>query len=276
MRGEDWTDLQNDQIVADYFSMLIEELSGRTFNKAAHNRALQALTGRDRGSIEFKHANISHVMQALGLPTIVGYKPRSKAQYAALSAAIDRWLQHHPDWWAQGLERSRGFADDEELYIGVAPTFRNQEPSKDQAELDLIARKFDVAGRDARNRALGKAGEELAYHHERKTLGRQGLDHLARRVRWVSEEDGDGLGYDILSFFPNGKERLIEVKTTTGWERTPFFLTRNELEVSQERKDAWCLYRLYDFARKPQAFEIRPPLEAHVSLLATSYEARFS
>ena len=42
-------------------------------------------------------------------------------------------------------------------------------------------------------------------------------DDLARKVRWVSEEDGDGAGYDIASFGPDGRARLIEVETTNGW-----------------------------------------------------------
>jgi hypothetical protein len=48
----------------------------------------------------------------------------------------------------------------------------------------------------------------------------------------MAAEDGDGAGYDILSFDPSGKERLIEVKTTNGAAKTPFFLTRNEHETS--------------------------------------------
>ncbi len=50
-------------------------------------------------------------------------------------------------------------------------------------------------------------------------------------MRWVSDEDGDGAGYDIASFERDGRARLIEVKTTRGWERTPFHITCNELAV---------------------------------------------
>ena len=57
-----------------------------------------------------------------------------------------------------------------------------------------IARKFDVAGRDERNRALGRAGEESVLAHERASLRSAGRDDLAHKVRWVSEEDGDGAG----------------------------------------------------------------------------------
>jgi hypothetical protein len=37
--------------------------------------------------------------------------------------------------------------------------------------------------------------------------------------------------YDIASFAPDGQERLIEVMTTNGRERTPFYISRNELAV---------------------------------------------
>ena len=91
----------------------------------------------------------------------------------------------------------------------------------------------------------------------------------------MSEEDGDGLGYDILSFEPNGAERLIEVKTTNGWERTPFHISRNEIAVANERQHNWHLLRLWDFARRSKAFAIRPPLDRHVALTPTSFMASF-
>ena len=46
-----------------------------------------------------------------------------------------------------------------------------------------------------------------------------GRTDLAERIRWASHVDGDGGGYDILSFDTDGSDRLIEVKTTKGWER---------------------------------------------------------
>jgi hypothetical protein len=130
----------------------------------------------------------------------------------------------------------------------------------------VIARKYDVAERDARNRALGRAGALRAARR----------DDLAERIRWVSHLDGDGAGYDIRSFDADGSDRLIEVKTTNGWERTPFQITRNELAVSEACHKDWRLVRLWNFAREPRAFELRPPLEAHVSLIATNFQAIFS
>ena len=138
-----------------------------------------------------------------------------------------------------------------------------------------IAEKFDVAARDERNRTLGRAGEECVLEHERAVLANAGRNDLARKVRWVAEKDGDGLGYDIASFTPDGRARLIEVKTTKGWERTPFRITSNELAVAEERRTEWRLFRLWNFSREPKAFELSPPLNAHVSPTAMTFQASF-
>lgn len=75
--------------------------------------------------------------------------------------------------------------------------------------------------------------------------------------------------YDILSYGTDGDDRFIKGKTTKGRERTPFHITRNELAVAETRRNDWRLIRMWNFARQPQAFELRPPLEAHVSLMAS-------
>ncbi|TVS00826.1 MAG: DUF3883 domain-containing protein [Rhodobacteraceae bacterium] len=275
MSGGDWTDAENDAVVAVYFAMLSDELSGRSYNKAAQNRTLQEQIGRSRGSIEFKLSNVSAAFIGLGLPVIKGYRPRFNFQMS-LAEAASRWLARNPEWEIALHNKSpRQIAEPAALFVGIAPTQRNTPPPEEVEQMHRVARRFDVAGRDERNRALGYAGEERVFHHERLILRQNGRDDLARRVRWVSKEDGDGVGYDIASFTTQGRERLIEVKTTNGWERTPFHISRNELEVATERRDDWYLFRLFEFARAPKAFELRPPLEAHVSLTATNFQARF-
>ena len=53
--------------------MLAADFAGQSYNKAAHNRDLQAQIDRNRSSIEFKHQNISAVLRALGEDWIPGY-----------------------------------------------------------------------------------------------------------------------------------------------------------------------------------------------------------
>jgi hypothetical protein len=277
--GGVWTEEQNDAIVADYFAMLADDIAGRAYSKAEHNRLLQAVIGRPRGSIEYKHQNISAVLKGLGEDWIPGYKPAFNFQ-ASLVDAVVRWLNRHPDWLVSTAPMAMNpspsaLQEEAMLWIGPPPTHSNAPPPNELEQMTAIARKYDVAERDARNRALGRAGEERILAHERANLLAAGRSDLAGRIRWVSQIDGDGAGYDVLSFDPDGRDRLIEVKTTKGWERTPFHITRNELAVAEERRADWRLVRLWNFAREPRAFELRPPLEAHVSLMATSYQADF-
>ena len=272
-----WTDAENDLIVADYFAMLAEDMSGRPYNKAQHRRSLMPLLrSRTEGSIEFKHQNISAVLKGLGEDWIPGYKPAFNFQMTLVDA-VARWLAFNPAWLGRmpGSRSENGLREAAQIWIGPSPTLSNQPPPLELEQMLHIAKKFDVAGRDERNRALGRAGEERVVAHERSALKVAGRDDLARKVRWISEEDGDGAGYDIASFTPDGQERLIEVKTTNGWERTPFYISRNELAVAEERRSEWCLFRLWNFSREPKAFELRPPLDAHVSLTATAFQAIF-
>lgn len=272
--AESWNETEIDLIVADYFSMLIKELSGKSFNKAEHNRALRETIPRSRGSIEFKHQNISAVLLGLGQPWIEGYKPAANFQNALIDGVL-RWLDTQPDWLTpkeSAIQTSR-LREASTLWIGPPPTQRNEPPPVDAEFMAAIGRKYDVAERDAQNHALGKAGEELVLCHERSSLRQAGREDLADKVRWTASEDGDGYGYDIASFEANGRKRLIEVKTTNGWERTPFHISRNELAVAEGSRDSWHLVRLWNFAREPKAFAIRPPLEAHIELTATSFLA---
>lgn len=274
--GTPWTDAENDAIVADYFAMLAEDLAGRRYNKAGHNRRLQARIGRSHGAIEYKHQNISAVLKALGQTWLPGYRPAYNIQ-ASLTDAVVRWLEQQPDMFApsNGIAPSAGNKDPGLLYVFPPPTRSNGPPPDELNQMLGIARQFDVAGRDKRNRALGQAGEALVFAYERATLNAEQRPDLAKRVKWVSRDEGDSAGYDIASFRRDGHPRLIEVKTTNGWERTPFHITRNEHAVSESRAGEWCLFRLWNFAREPKAFELYPPLEAHVSLFPTSYEAHF-
>jgi hypothetical protein len=148
-------------------------------------------------------------------------------------------------------------------------------PSTDSPPLARLVRKFDPAARDARNRQLGRAGEQKVLEFERHRLFSEDRSDLARKVMWVAQEDGDGAGYDILSFDSVGQERLLEVKTTSGHQTTPFYLSENERLLSEERPDAFRLVRLYGFGRDPRAFELVPPLAASVMLQPANYRASF-
>src|SRR5271168_4727814 len=93
--GTNWQDDELDAIVTDYFAMLSADLSGHQYVKSRHSAALMAQIGRTHRSVEFKHQNISAVLDELGMPWIPGYKPKRNYQNAIFDA-IDRYLTEHP------------------------------------------------------------------------------------------------------------------------------------------------------------------------------------
>ncbi|UPK26668.1 protein NO VEIN domain-containing protein [Bradyrhizobium sp. 195] len=80
-------------------------------------------------------------------------------------------------------------------------------------------------------------------------------------------------GYDVRSFEPDDQERLLEIKTTCGHERTPFWLTKREVDVAAERSDRYRVRRVFHFRNRPQMFEIAPPLEDALFMTPTMYSA---
>ncbi len=252
--------------------MLRNEADGNPFNKAEQNRSLRSKIDRTKASIEFKHRNISAVLDRLGLQTIKGYFPAQNFQTAIIDA-VDRYVSRYPA--ALHPERAlSGFAERSALFVETSPTLLPVTPRRE--DIERLVRKFSPVERDFRNRKLGRDGEELVLHFERHRLEANDRPDLARKIRWVSEEDGDGAGYDILSFDSTGRERFLEVKTTVGSDTTPFYITRNELSFSSEQPEAFRLCRVFDFSMRPRMFELSPPLENFVHLSPLSYEASFS
>jgi hypothetical protein len=111
----------------------------------------------------------------------------------------------------------------------------------------------------------------LRFEHER--LWRAGERSLADRIEHVSRTQGDGLGYDIRSFEVDGRNRLIEVKTTRFGALTPFFASRNEVEVSEEQRDEYQVYRLFSFRAEPRLFTLAGSMQKSCQLDPLNYSA---
>ena len=270
--GTHWKDDELDAIVADYFDMLEADLSGQPYVKLRHSQALMARIGRTHRSIEFKHQNISAVLDELGMPWIPGYIPKRNYQNAIFDA-IDRYLTQHPAVLDRVPAPQTLAAPPAAVFVDAPVLSAPGEPIPDR--LRRLVQKFDPVERDYRNRSLGKAGESFVVDLERRQLAEAERADLARKVRWVAAEDGDGAGYDVLSFDRSGCTRLIEVKTTNGSARTPFYLSRNERGLAEERPAEWRIYRVHLFAKDPHVFTIAPPLEKSVNLRPETWRASF-
>lgn len=278
--AENWSREEVEAIIADYFSMLEMELIGQSFNKAEHNRHLQKiLSNRTKGSIERKHQNISALMIELGFPYIDGYKPLGNYQELLREVLLDQ-LAH-----ASNLCRAVACVVEEEvealpsipdlLKMQIAPPERDKEKTRlyDPSKRKIVVSKRNYLEIEARNQSLGRAGEELILRFEHERLWRAGERRLADKIEHVSQTQGDGLGYDILSFETDGRERLIEVKTTRFGPMTPFFASRNEVEFSESKMAEYYLYRLHNFRKQPEFFALKGSLRNSCSLTPALYAA---
>lgn len=278
----DWTREEVEAIVADYLKMLTLELAGQSYNKTEHRKNLQTkLNRRTDASIEFKHCNISAAMIDLGFPYIRGYQPRSNYQ-ALLGVIAEEQVSGAASLDQAALAAVQQPAitptqTDFTKVIAAAPSKNDQRTlNEPRNPLTFKAVKRDYLEREAKNRSLGLAGEEFIVMFEHWRLIELGQHRLADKVEHVSQSKGDGLGFDVLSFESDGKERLIEVKTTTFGRETPFFVSRGELTLSHGAKDQFHLYRLFEFRKAPRMFDLPGALDQHCVLDPVTYRASFS
>lgn len=269
--GTDWTADEIAVLVGSYFLMLAEEQAGREYNKSEYRRGVIAAIGRKPGSIERKLQNVSAVLDEIGIHWIQGYKPLPHYQ-DALIAVVEQHLLQHPELFTTG-DRPLRVPDEADILV-APPAFLNSDPEDRPAAIRRLVGKFDPAARDARNRDLGRAGEEFVVGFERRRLEKAGRPNLAKDVRWVSDLDGDGYGYDVHSFdADSGEPRLLEIKTTCGNERTPFWMTRRECDVAAEQGGIYRVRRVFHFRNEVKMFDIAPPLEAKLLLTAATFMA---
>lgn len=276
---KDWDEDEVEAIVKDYFSMLSLELHGQKYNKAEHNKNLQnALKGRSRGSIEFKHQNISAVLRDMGLPYIEGYKPRSNYQ-AILIDAIKSYIALYN--FTTIADETPKMGEQEQLELVIDNTDKEVPPpeaepgTEKKASSKNVVKDYNWAEREQKNHALGEAGEEFVVQCERNRLSILGLRELAEKVERVSKTRGDGLGYDVLSFNDDGSECYIEVKTTRGGKKTPFFFSHSELEFSEEKGENYILYRVFHFDGDRKFFRLMGALSKACNIKPTHYRGFF-
>jgi hypothetical protein len=277
--GEDWSEAEVAATVAAYFDMLRLESRQEHYNKKSRNTELRrSLNGRSAGAVEMKHANVSAVLDALGLPFVSGYKPRSNVQHL-LRQLVQTYVSNHK---VEVLDIVEAFEEvktpGQHTYAARLVSAPDVEivPARELGARRLrLPRKTDFAARDEANRKLGREGELWVLGYEQYRLTEAGIGDWYRDVAWVADTEGDGLGYDIRSVEAPGTARFIEVKTTNAGERTSFIVSRNELEFSREAADAFYLYRLFDFRANPRLYTLRGDLTQHVELEPIDFRASF-
>ena len=277
--ADPWTEQEVEVAVQDYFDMLLKEIQGESYVKAEHNKnLLPKLNNRSRGSVEYKHENISAILLELGIPPIDGYKPQRNYQGLLRDVVLKKLDIHRPKLVAVAnkLESEQPPSKQEVDWESALVDPPDQLPKKKSAAppKSQKAGKIDFAARESGNRKLGRMGEEFILQYEVYRLETSGKKKLATQIEWVSEKD-DSAGFDILSFTDAGNERFIEVKTTNYARSFPFFISKNEVAFSNSNQDQYALYRLFTYRTKPRFFVLPGDIQSHCSLEPRVFRASF-
>ncbi len=276
----DWSAKEVQLIVEDYFSMLKMELADKPYNKTYHrNTIVPFLNNRSDGSVEFKHQNISAVLMEMGLPFVKGYKPRFNYQQLLVKAVTDYLGNNQSvlEYEFEQFAREVGVINEIDKFDFTH--FLSEEPvvtPMNESPPIFKPIKINYLEREQNNMTLGEAGEKLILEYERWRLIEAGKNNLADTIEWISKEQGDGAGFDILSKNDNGTDRYIEVKTTKLSRETPVYLTANELMFASLKKNNFFLYRVFNFKTKPRFFQRTGEYGDYCILSPETYKAYFS
>jgi hypothetical protein len=258
--------------------MLSKEIRRIPYKKSDHRKVLKKkLNGRSDGSIEFKHQNITAVLLDLKIPPIAGYKPRWNYQKLLVPTVV-RYLDEN-DFWKVNFEQFTDATIEQPPRVDFAkwlePIPQLIQAKEPAVEYKPRIAKVDYLAKEQANKLLGDRGEELVLQYEKWRLIKEDKAGLADSVEWISKEQGDGAGFDILSKNSNGTDRYIEVKTTKLGKYTPIYFSRNELKYSQKHESNYYLYRVFEFDKRPKMFNSRGRLDAICDVEALSYVGKF-
>lgn len=276
----DWSKNEIKLILDAYLQMLNLEINGKDYNKAQFNRDLLVrLNNRSRGSIEFKHQNISAILMKYNMPYIVGYKPRSNYQhllediileYLAYKNELDNLLEK----FSEPSYTAKPELFDPSTFLVKPPTPLQLGDPRPEYKRKL--NKPNYLAIEQSNKTLGQSGEELVIQYEKWYLNQLDKPSLAESVEWTSKDKGDGAGFDIISKYENGKDKYIEVKTTKLGELTPFYFTRNELEFSRDNSSDFFLYRVFKLYQSPRMFAKKGSFDSICNYEPTNFIGRIN
>lgn len=277
--AKDWTQEECYATAQAYFDMLHHDIKGEKVNKAEVYRQVAArLVERTPKAVEFKFQNISAVLLDIGWRYIPGLTPAINYQgllhdvvcnFIKAQPKLIEQIELEPDSNIQIKTPSNILSvltnpPERRLLESQAPSYRTRSPIK-----------TNFAQRDAKNRHLGKCGEQFVIEYEKARLNAANRSDLAKEIEWTAKEKGDGTGYDVRSFNElTDQELFIEVKTTNSGIYQPFFISDNELEFSVYKADQYSLYRVFSFNQTPSFFILKGNLKEQLELHATQYRAR--
>lgn len=140
---------------------------------------------------------------------------------------------------------------------GTLNKISHHEVEKRKQRRHFNPQKVDWQSVNQRRSELGRLGEKFVVRFETGIVCNFAPFDTGRIVH-LSEEQGDGAGFDIVSLNPDGTDKFIEVKTTVGPASTPFYMSENERMyfVLNRYENNSFIYRVFNFDQDNMTGEI--------------------
>lgn len=139
-----------------------------------------------------------------------------------------------------------------------SPSKRKQKLKAKKSSVEVNNVKINYEAATIRNSITGATGEQIALELEKKfILEKLGEKHVSKLIH-ASETLGDLAGYDIQSArMIDGKivDYFIEVKTTSGNENDPFYLSAGELEFAKINKKFYEILRIHSLNQTERTYK---------------------
>ena len=193
---------------------------GRAFNKSEHRRVLKKTVKRSKGAIEFKHCNISAVLEILGLPSIDGYKPRGNFQ-EALFEVVRAHLDDRPDFYDLLSGQSETLHDGaaeysagEAIVVDEAPPQRGARSRAFLRISNALSAGSKIQPREMRGTGILEKRENCSFTSMRGTVSRL----LAERICPTAFAGSHGMTamVSVTTFFPSTGKGEKQSKNS-GW-----------------------------------------------------------
>ncbi len=281
--GEEWNWLECEASVQGYFAMLFKQLRGEMVNERDYIKTLLGKTNnRSEAQIRIQYQHISAILLEFGQPYIIGFKPSFKYQTQLKETVMAHLAANQNDLESLGQQpkKSKPIMTDWKYVLDTEVPEKITLVAEPDLQRKYLARKLNFSQKEAKNRQLGKSGEQFVIDFEQYKLKQAGRKDLADEVEWSSQERGDGLGYDVRSFAwennqPIEEEHFIEVKTTNSGKYQPFYISANEVAFSKDKQEQYSLYRIFNFNKEAQLFQMAGAINQHVNLSAIQFKASF-
>ena len=186
-----WSERELELTVDSYISMLIKDIRGEKYNKSKNREKLRPkLSDRSNGSIEYKHQNISAVLNDVGFPYISGYKPLFNYQNKLIDIVISK-LNHIGDdlpYLVNDLVANsiKSSGDLTKIIEVVDPPNLKKHRGNFLEQITFRKNnKNDYPTIESKNIKFGKEGEKLILNYEKERLSKLGFP--VSKLIWVSQ-----------------------------------------------------------------------------------------